>query len=193
MSPKGTKSARRHANFMITLTPTRLHWLNDDGDDPADLCAHSPVLLEVHGTALVTPKDGDVTVSAAAVFLLRTLERDHTPEQPVGDQLFPCCGHAMFDTGDDDVVICGCNSGPDLSVVHEEMDQVQLTSPNGQTVRVALVDWQEAVIHFCDQVTAFYDAALPKRPTRDDSGGFEKMMAEWRRRRQQSERKRNIA
>ena len=176
---------------MITLTPTRLHWLNDDGDDPSDLCAHSPVLLEVNGTALVTPADGDVTVSAAAVFLLRTLECDHTPEQPVGDQLFPCCGHAMFDTGEDDVVICGCNSGPDLSVVHQTDGLVQLQTPGGKAARVPLTDWREAVIHFCDQVSAFYDAALPKRRTSDDFGGFEKMMTEWRRRRQLAETRRN--
>lgn len=172
---------------MITLTPTRLHWIKDDGDDPSDLCAHSPVLLEVDGTALVTPADGDVTVSAAAVFLLRTLERDHTPEQRVGDQLFPCCGHAMFDTGEDDVLICGCNRGSDLSLIHQEHRLVQLQTPGGQTECVPWADWKTAVIHFCDQVQAFYDAALPKQHTSDDFGGYEKMMTEWRRRRQLAE------
>jgi len=118
---------------MITVVPTRLHWIKDDeNDDPSDLCAHSPVLMEVDGTALVSPDDGDATVNAAAIYLLRTLERDHTKADPVGDQLFPCCGHAMYDTGEEDVVICGCPNGSDVYVTHEDSDMIRLTTPDGQ-------------------------------------------------------------
>jgi hypothetical protein len=77
---------------MITLVPTRLHWIKDDGtDDPCDLCAHSPVQFEIDGNTLVAAEDGDATVGAAAIYLLRTLEQDHTDDNPVGDHLFPCC------------------------------------------------------------------------------------------------------
>ena len=81
---------------MITLMPTRMHWIRDDGtDDPSDLCAHSPVRFEVGDKILVAPDHGDFTVSAAAIYLLRTLERNHTSDAPVGDQLFPCSGFVV--------------------------------------------------------------------------------------------------
>jgi hypothetical protein len=173
---------------MISVAPTRLHWIKDDGnDDPSDLCAHSPVLMEVGGSALVSPDDGDATVSAAAVYLLRTLERDHTKATPVGDQLFPCCGHAMYDTGEDDVVICGSPNGSDVYVTHEDNNTIHFTTPEGQRYVVSFNDWRLAVIQFSDCVQAFYDQSLPKNEDSDDGEGFAKMMAEWRRRRQHAE------
>jgi len=173
---------------MITLVPIRLHWIKDDGaDDPSDFCAHSPVQLQIDGDTLVDPKDGDVTVSAAAIYMLRTLERDHTTENPVGDQLFPCCGHAMYDTGDDDVVICGCPNGSDVLVTHDDDGSVRLASRNGQSYVVSVDDWRIAIYEFSDVVRQFYDHSLPKTPTDDtDSAGFAKLMMEWNRRRKQS-------
>ena len=93
--PSHTTDIYSHSTSMIILTPTRLHWIKDDGDDQSDLCAHSPVLFQIEDKILVAPSDGNVTVSAAAIYLLRTLERDHTKGKPVGEQLLPCCGHAL--------------------------------------------------------------------------------------------------
>ena len=174
---------------MITIVPTRLHWIKDDGnDDPCDLCAHSPILMEVDGIPLVSPEEGDATVSASAIYLLRTLERDHTRAEPVGDQLFPCCGHGMYDTGEDDVVICGCQNGSDVFVKHRKGNETQLQSPDGRTFSVSSSDWRNAVITFSDTVQAFYDQSLPKTPgDSTDSAGFAKLLAEWNRRRQHAE------
>jgi hypothetical protein len=173
---------------MITLVPTRLHWIKDDGiDDPCDLCAHSPVHFAIDGDILVSPTDGDATVSAAAIYLLRTLVREHTNENPVGEQLFPCCGHAMYDTGDDDVLICGCPNGSDVIVTHDDNCTVRLTSATGKLYVVTSDEWRQAVNAFSDAVRSFYDHSLPKTPTNDmDSAGFAKMMAEWNRRRSQT-------
>ena len=170
---------------MITLFPTRLHWIKDDGaDDPVDLCAHSPVCFQVDGDTLVAPEDGDVTVSAASVYLLRTLERNHTKEEPIGDQLFPCCGHAMYDTGDQDVAICGCSNGRDVFVTHEAGGSVRLSLPNGKSYVVSSAEWQQAAQNFSDAVYQFYARSLPKTPGDEtDSAGFAKLMAEWNRRR----------
>jgi hypothetical protein len=41
--------------------------LNQDLEEPADLCAHSPVELAVDGVTLVEPGDADWTASAAAL------------------------------------------------------------------------------------------------------------------------------
>lgn len=172
---------------MITLTPTRLHWIKDDGvDDPYDLCAHSPIRFEIDSETLVAPEDGDATVSAAALYLLRTLERDHTRERPVGDQLFPCCGHAMYDTGDADVVICGCPNGSNVFITRNT-DCIRLATQDGRIYSVSVDDWRHATNDFSDVVRQFYDNSLPKTPSSDEeSQGFAKMMAEWNRRREQA-------
>ncbi|MGN6547172.1 MAG: hypothetical protein ACTHK7_19120 [Aureliella sp.] len=171
---------------MITLVPTRLHWIKDDGaDDPCDLCAHSPVLFQIDGKTLVDPAEGDRAVSAAAIYLLRTLERDHTQNDPVGDHLFPCCGHAMYNTGDEDVAICGCPNGSDVLVTHDD-GKVRLVSGDGSIYVVSADEWQQAVNDFSDAVRSFYDLADPKTPSGEtDSAGFAKLMAEWDRRRDQ--------
>lgn len=168
---------------MISLVPTRLHWIKDDGnDDPTDLCAHSPVWLNMDGETLVAPADGDATVSAAAVYLLRTLEQDHTQENPVGDHLFPCCGHAMYDTGDDDVVICGCPNGSNFDVMHFGRS-IWISTKDGRSYIVRTDEWRLAVTQFSDAVRQFYDTSLRKAPADDEaSAGFAKMMAEWSRR-----------
>lgn len=170
--------------MIITLVPTRLHWIKDDGaDDPCDLCAHSPVRFQIDGDTLVAPEDGDVTVNAAAIYLLRTLERDHTNDERVGDQLFPCCGHAMYDTGDEDVAICGCPNGSDVFVTHDHDGTVRLTSTTGKSYVVSVNDWRQAIYVFSSAVREFYDHSLPKTPADDiETAGFAKMMDEWRRR-----------
>ncbi|MDB4766848.1 hypothetical protein OAG71_04090 [bacterium] len=169
---------------MISLLPTRLHWIKDDGkDDPKDLCAHSPVRLEINGDTLVAPEDGDATVSAAALYLLRTLEADHTKLNPVGDQLFPCCGHGMFDTGDADVVISGCPNGSEV-FVERLGDITRLTTPAGVSYEVPNDEWRGAVHDFSDAVLDFYKQSASKTPHDDEqSAGFAKMMCEWKRRR----------
>jgi len=169
---------------MITLLPTRLHWIRDDGaDDPCDLCAHSPVRLQIGSDTLVSPEDGDFTVSAAAIYLLRTLHRDHTNEDRVSDQLFPCCGHAMYNTGDEDVLICGCPNGSDVSVIHDVDGTVRLTSAKGKSYVVPAIEWQRATHEFSKTVLDFYNHSLPKTPEDDiDIAGYAKMMDEWMRR-----------
>lgn len=163
------------------MEPTRLHWIKDEGDDPADVCAHSPVRLVISEHSLVTPDDGDWTVSASAVVLLRTLSRDHTKQHPAGEHLFPCCGDCI-DVGEDDVVICGCPSGKDFEITHGP-GSVALRA-DGQTHTVSEADWRDAVFSFCDEVMAFYERSSPKTPSdAEDRKGFDRMMSEWRHRR----------
>jgi hypothetical protein len=62
---------------IITLKPTALHGLGEPPQSDGDLCAHSPVDFRIGGDRLLSPEDGDWTVSASAVYLFRTLERQH--------------------------------------------------------------------------------------------------------------------
>ena len=173
---------------MISLRPTNLHWINGPADDPADLCAHSPVEFRIDADALLQPSDGDWTVSAAAVYLLRILSQPHTKRTPVAQHLFPHCGHGIFAVeGQDDVLITGCNSGIDFEVVHVEKDVV-VTAADGRVHRIAATDWKKAVCEFSDAVRAFYAASSPKEPTDEfDQQSFHKFLSEWSRRRAQAE------
>lgn len=173
---------------MISLRPTNLHWNNGSADDPADLCAHSPVEFRIHADVLVQPSDGDRTVSAAAVYLLRTLSQAHTKHTPVGEHLFPHCGHGIFAVeGQEDVTITGCNSGIDFEVVHVEKDVV-LTATDGREHRITATDWKKAVCEFSDAVQAFYAASSQKEPSDEfDQQSFQKFLSEWSRRRTQAE------
>lgn len=169
---------------MLTLLPTRLHWIKDDGiDDPCDFCAHSLVQFEIEGQQ-VTPADvGDITVSAAAIYLLRTLESDHVLESETDELLFPHCGHAMYDTGDQDVTIVGCPNGFDVSVIRNG-ETVSLGTEDGRSFVVSFKDWRPAVFGFSDHVRAFYKNSLPKTfSDKYDERGFERMWSEWDRRR----------
>ena len=169
---------------MLVLRPTNLHWLKPDAPDPADLCVHSPVEFRIGTHQLVQPDAGDWTVSAAALYLLRTLERPHTKATPVGDHLFPCCGFTMYDiAGEADVVIVGCPSGIDLEVSRLR-EEVVIASTEGTRHHVDFTSWRTAVCEFSDSVRAFYRQSPPRRPANaEDENGFRKFMAEWNRRR----------
>ena len=169
---------------MVRISPIRLHWIRDDGvDDPKDLCAHSPVSFEIDNKQLLTETDGDFTVSAASIYLLRTLEKDHILDSNTYENLFPCCGHSMYDNDGADVQIVGCSNGANFDVVRSG-DSVQLQAGKIGKVEVPNEQWTVAVKAFADAVWDFYQNSKPKEPADDvASNGYNKMMAEWERRR----------
>lgn len=168
---------------MLLLRCKNLHWIDGSADDSRDLCAHSRVEFRVDGEALIQPNDGDWAVSAAALYLLRTLSQPHTSYQRVAEHLFPCCGNAMFEADrDQNVVIVGCNKGIDFEVAHRST--VVLTTKAGRTFEFAADEWRKMVWAFADAVQAFYDASSPKIfEDEDDARGFKKFWSEWSRRR----------
>jgi hypothetical protein len=171
---------------MIILRPSNLHWIKDAVDDPEDLCAHSGVDFRVDDDVLVSSGDGDWTVSAVALYLLRTLSPTQFKDEGghLAQKLFPCCGHPMYDTeGGDDVVVLGCPNGIDFTVIRDG-DNTLITGANGRTHKIRFTEWRDAVCAFSDQVQSFYAASSPKRPCDDvETKGFKKFMAEWLRRR----------
>ena len=173
---------------MITLKAETKTWLGTSDDCPSDLCAHGTVRFSVDGMTVVTPDD-EWTISAAAIYLLRTLKNNHTPETPVGEHLFPCCGFTMYDMdGDDDVLIMGCLNGIDCSVLHRG-ESVDITTLAGETRSVSRTEWENAVLHFSADVRSFYDGSADKTPYDDvQRKGFAKMMSEWERRHPRPER-----
>ncbi|MCE9593868.1 MAG: hypothetical protein K8S98_06725 [Planctomycetes bacterium] len=173
---------------MLILRPVKLHWIRGDADDPADVCAHSPVEFSVDGHCLVAPEQGDWTVSASALYLLRSLSGPHTRDRRVGDHLFPCCGFCMYEVPEsDDVLVFGCSNG--INVWVERVgEEVRLGGPDGTTHDVTFDQWRHAVCAFSDEVRAFFRRGSPKTPHDDDVLGFRRFLAEWDRRRANAER-----
>lgn len=156
---------------MINLQVIRPRWIKDQGDDPEDQCAHGQVELVVNGEVFLdASNEQGYTLNAAALFLLRTIERDHVQENPVSPEnhLFPCCGFNAWPVGENgEIVIPGCNSGTDVWVRHVDDFVMELRLDN----RVALVrrdEWTRAVVHFAEQVKDFYARSLPKVVIKDD-------------------------
>jgi len=167
---------------MITLSADNLTWLNTNDDCPEDLCAHAKVRFSVGGLEIVAPDD-EWTVSASAIYLLRTLERDHTKDDPVGEHLFPCCGFSMYE-GDDseDVLIVGCNNGIDATIEHLK-EGVRITADCGESRIVPEPEWIDAVLNFSGAVREFYESSAQKIPGDDVArAGFNRMMLERERR-----------
>lgn len=166
----------------VRIEPVNLHWL-PGGPAAHDLCAHGGAVLRIDDEVVVDDSAEEWALSAGAVFLLRTLGRDHTPERPVAEHLLPHCGHAMYvDPDSADVVIIGCPHGRDWRVVHTG-NLVLLGFADGREFEVPVGAWREAVLRFSDTIEKFYAASEPKEPSdADDAAGFEAFLKEWRRR-----------
>lgn len=172
---------------MLELRILELSWISGEADDADDPCAHGTVMLAVDGKALVTPADGSLTLSAAGLYLLRTLQHDHGPADNVsdGNALFPCCGYiALPSSGMFPVFCIGCPGGRDVTVTHQG-DDVLLDAGDGPC-RVSLEEWRQAVLAFVDAVDAFYARCSPKHPAADaeEARGWTLFWTEWRQRRQ---------
>jgi hypothetical protein len=173
---------------VVILQPVNLRWIQGAANDPKDLCAHGNVQFHIGDEVLVDAATGkELTVSAAALYLLRTLSLPHTKATPVGDHLFPCCGFAMWDIpGQDDVAVCGCPNGEDFEVLHHVRGgEVVVRAADGREWNVGWPEWRAAVVGFADRVSEFYAACSPKQPSDEDFAGFTKFRAEWERRRGQ--------
>lgn len=164
---------------MFSIVPHNLHWLASLAAED-DLCAHGGVLVTHDGHVLVDDRSENWALGAAALFLLRTLVYDHTPQVRVTEHLFPCCGHAMYvQEGSDQVLIPGCPNGRDWEVRHRG-DEVDLTFEKESQVHVSKVEWRTAVLHFSDAVEEFYAGSEPKRPSGpDEVAGYNAFRAEW--------------
>jgi len=151
---------------MFSLEITRMHWHYDE-DDTRDLCLSGDVVVRIGDTVL---EDDNCCISAAALFLLRTLTEDHiyAPVETRYMPILPCCGHAMWpQENSNDVFICGCPNGTDFDV-HHLNDAVQISPPHGKPVTVPLEDYRNTVHDFADQVMAYYHACQPKTMPEDD-------------------------
>jgi hypothetical protein len=163
-------------------------WIAGTENDPTDQCAHGDVVFTIDSIPFAGGSEAEcLTVSAAALFLLRTLTHDHTAASPVAEwsQLFPHCGFTAHPVaGRFPVVVYGCNAGIDIDVTHTA-GTVHLRGQDGTEATVTATEWRDAVVEFVDAVQAFYDASPPREPFDDDfeDEGWRTFWNEWRERR----------
>ena len=157
-------------------------WINGETDDPEDLCLHGHAAARIAGETV----EFDCAVSAAALYLLKSLTEDHILGQ--GEQFFPCCGFfCVADEAGENVEIVGCDNGADWTLRHEG-ENVRLILPDGKEQVVPLADYRAQVFAFADKVEGYYRRCAPKVLPEDEFGrrGFLAFWREWRRRRGRS-------
>ncbi len=141
---------------MFRIDAYDLCWINGQKDDPTDKC--------LHGRAVVTIGEETIeeicTVSATALYLLKSLTNDKTPDD--GYFMLPCCGHFYIpDDGLTEVYISGCDSGVDWEIRHT-YGGVILIPDDGKEVFVPVEEYRKEVFRFCDKIKAYYDYCAPK-------------------------------
>ena len=165
---------------MFTIRATELHWLPGN-EETEDLC--------LHGHAVVTVGDERMefhaTVSATALYLLKSLSEDHRLGE--GLQMLPCCGHFLIANETlTQVEIIGCDNGVDFSVTHEG-DGVRLTTASGHSVCLPLSEYRREVFAFADMIEHFYHGSKPKKLPTDEfcKNGYLAFWKEWKTLREQ--------
>jgi hypothetical protein len=152
-----------------------------------DLCAHGKVKVII-GDEIIAGNDitEDFTISSTALFLLRTLERNHTKENNEEEFLLPHCGHTFYYFGVmKEVLVMGCNIGIDWEVIHEN-GKVILKTESGNKTTIDFNIYKSIVLNFVDKVNEFYLESDTKILPEDnyDRNGYLEFWNEWRTRRQ---------
>lgn len=159
-----------------------LYWIGGDKDDPKDLCLHGNLTVHIGDTILADHG----TVSATALYLLKTLTKDKIMNE-YDIQMIPCCGHFMIANNDlSEVLISGCDKGTDWSTIHDG-DNIRIILPNGKTELISFDIYKKEVLDFVDKIEAFYLSCAPKELPNDEfrKNGYIAFWNEWKNRRNQ--------
>lgn len=163
----------------FTINATDLQWINGKKDDPNDLCLHGHAVVNIAGRVL----EYTATVSATALYLLKTLTEDHIIKQD--NQMLPCCGNTLIaDEELNNISISGCDNGIDWSVRHEG-DVVVIELEDGTKDSIPIDVYTDEVFRFVDMIEDFYNTSMAKVVPDDDfeRNGYTAFWNEWHRRR----------
>ncbi len=153
---------------VIELKLENTHWIKGSKDDPEDQCAHGNIKF-ILDDLIISDAQEEWTVSAAALFLLRTVHLDHSENASVAESnyIIPCCGFNPFKIEDDrfQLLLMGCNHGLNPEITHQN-GLVSVTH-NGQVRTVIKSEWAQAIANFAEEVLSFYRSSSPKLPIED--------------------------
>ena len=137
------------------IDATKLCWIDGSKDNPEDRCLHGHAVAYIGREKL----EYDCTVSATALFLLKTLTENHILHE--GNQMLPCCGHFYVpDKELENVYISGCDNGIDWTVKHNG-NNVILILENGTETIVPLEEYRQEVYQFADKIENYYKSCSP--------------------------------
>lgn len=162
------------------IDATNLHWM--EGCEKSDQCLHGDGFAVIGDRTL---EHNECTVSATALYLLKSLTGDHIIFQD--NQMLPCCGHFLVPADDgENVSVCGCTSGEDWTIRHVA-GGVELILEDGYAVTVPMDEYRREVLAFVQKIEDFYNAhprELPKDPW--DLETWPLFWKEWHRRKEQA-------
>lgn len=155
-----------------------IYWL-DNTPEEIDLCAHGQVKVRIGNEIIVDRRENEIdwTLSAMAIHLLRTIEKNHNPENLVGEQLIPCCGHHIdHRENSTEVHIQGCLTGINYWVEHIDQN-IKLTTESKTEIVIPKKEYVLEIINFVNKVEEFYYTSKFKQMPKDnyDRIGYEMM------------------
>ena len=165
---------------IFKIEADQFSWIDGSRDEPDDYCLHGHVTVQIGSHQL----EDYGTVSATALYLLKSLTEDKAMDQHT-IQMIPCCGHFFLPNQElSEVQIIGCDTGTDWAIVHVG-DRVRIILDSGDEEWVELSDYKEEVFRFADKIEAFYQSCTPKTIPSDafERDGYTAFWNEWYRRR----------
>ena len=163
---------------MFKLEILNKHWLPGQPEE-TDLCLHGEVRVHC-GQHILQEK---VSLSAAALHLLRTVKANHDPDAYA--KLFPTDGFCWTPSSSGDpcpIYLGGCpNGGLDGAVIHGD-DCVRIALENLPELSVPLADYRAEVFRFADAVEEMYRTSTLKVVRADSLDGrwYLLFWTEWR-------------
>ena len=140
---------------MFKLEILDKYWLPGMPEEE-DLCLHGEVRVHIGDAVL----EDEVSLSAAALHLLRSVTEDHLPDEFA--KLFPTDGFCWTPDGEGSIYLGGCpNGGLDGSITHEG-DIIRIALENLPSVQLSLAEYREQVYRFADEVEEFFQQSKPK-------------------------------
>ena len=91
---------------MLEIIPYNLHWLNNSSPEN-DWCVYGGFTLTNNNEMIIAAANEVLTLSAAVIFLLRTIEKDHSFGTKICEQLIPKCADMyVITSGQVGFIIC---------------------------------------------------------------------------------------
>lgn len=148
------------------------YWIDKTSNDPEDLCAHGRVEVVFNNETIVE----EVTISAAGLYLLRSLSDGHIDQF---ENLFPCCGFSMYPNEDKTkVIISGCSNGLNYDIRHLD-NMIIITNKSKESVSITYADYKNNILSFVNEVENFYLQSNSKIVSSEDIDGYDSFWNEW--------------
>ena len=156
---KGNAFKIDDSNFVIRIID--LHWIDRKEDDGKDLCLHGNVFVRIGNEIIDNGVDNDWTLSAGAFMMLRSIETNHIAFKEE-NYMLPCCGHFMYiDQKTNKIVVMGCPTGIDWSIIHQG-NNVKLITRSGKETIISNDEYKKIIFNYVDKLKDFYNNSLPK-------------------------------